>query len=192
MSAGVVFVLVLSGFCASLLARWGGKEVGALRSGASARRWVGALAITSCLTASFEIVLLAVSPEASAALGIYAPLIAVNCLVLGHFDSASRASLGSSLVDSLGKGMGFAALLLVIALIREVLGAGTITIFPMGSFSGVVAIPGLFDDPARAFGLSGAGLLCIGYLAAVAQGLRRRRERRDGAKLPGDTPAEAS
>jgi Na+-translocating ferredoxin:NAD+ oxidoreductase subunit E len=183
MSVGVLFVLVLSAVAMTLLARWGGPAEGEPRAGASAARWLGALGISSGLTASFEIVLLALSPQASTALGIYAPLIAVNCLVLGRIDAYSRGrSLVGSTLDAVGNGLGFAAFLVLIALVREVFGAGTITLFPVGGFSGVLPVPGLVDDPARALGFAGGGLLCIGYLAGAAQAVRRRRERRDASR----------
>jgi electron transport complex protein RnfE len=175
MSAGIVTVLFLSSLCMSLLARAGGPAGKELRSGASAGRWMGVLAISSCLTASFEIVLLAFAPQATASLGIYAPLIAVNCLVLTGIDAASRTdSVGRSLLTAAGKGIGFAAALVVIAVVREILGAGTVTLFPIAGFSGTVAIPALTDDPARAFGLAGGGLVCLGFLAGAVRAIRRR------------------
>ena len=175
MSAGIVSVLLLSSLCSSLLASEGRQEGKELRAGAPAGRWFGALAISSCVTASFEIVLLAFAPEASASLGIYAPLIAVNCFVLTGIDDSSRSgSVGGSLLTGAAKGIGFAAALVVIALAREVLGAGTITLFPFGGFSGAIAIPALSEDPARAFGLAGGGLVCLGFLAGAVRAVSRR------------------
>jgi len=175
MSAGIVIVLLLSSLCMSLIARGGRREGKELRSGAPAGRWLGALAISSCMTASFEIVLLAFAPEATAGLGIYAPLIAVNCLVLSGIDASSRSdSVGGSLLTAAANGIGFAAALVVIALVREVLGAGTITLFPVAGFSGTIAIPALSSDPARAFGLAGGGLVCLGFLAGAVRAVRRR------------------
>ena len=159
----------------SLIARGGGREREGLRPGAPVGRWFGALAISSCLTASFEIVLLAFAPAASASLGIYAPLIAVNCLVLSGIDASSRSdSVRGSLLTTAARGIGFAAALVVIALVREVLGAGTITLFPIARFSGTVAIPALSADPARAFGLAGGGFVCLGFLAGAVRAVARR------------------
>jgi Na+-translocating ferredoxin:NAD+ oxidoreductase subunit E len=177
MSLGVFLVLVLSSLCLSLVAR-GAPQAPSQDTAAPLhpRRWIGALLITSCLTASFEVVLLAFAPEASGSLGIYAPLIAVNCLVLTRMDSSGQGgSLGGILLASAGSGAGFAGALVVIGLVRELLGAGTITLFAVGSFSGTVVIPSLFDNPARALGYSGGALLCLGYFAAVMRLLRRRR-----------------
>jgi electron transport complex protein RnfE len=81
------------------------------------------------------------------------PLIVVNCIILGRAEAfASKNTVGSSLVDALAMGIGFTVGLTAIALVREVLGAGTITIFPDG---GVITIPGLSDAPGPGFRVPG-------------------------------------
>jgi electron transport complex protein RnfE len=176
MSVGVFFVLVLSSLCIALIARGRGRADAGAPAMAPAGRWLGALLISSCLAASFEVLLLAFVPEASGNLGIYAPLIAVNCLVLTRIDAASReGSVARSVLSATGSGLGFAAALLLIGLARELLGSGTITLFAVGGFSGTVAVPFLVGDPARALGLAGGGLLCLGYFAGVLRIIRRRR-----------------
>ncbi len=207
MSAGVVSVLLVSCFCMSLVAMWGAKSpeadnvrqnatgygvpaervpaygVLAERVPAYGHRWWGALVLSSCLTACFEIVMLLVSPEEGASLGIYVPLIAVNCLVLGLIDSVSRGKSPSrSVREAAGNGIGFAACLVLIALVREVLGAGTITLFPFQGFSGTITVPSLINDPVRALGYAGGALLCIGYLAGAARAIQLRGEKRQARK----------
>ena len=170
MSAGVASVLVLSSLCMSFVARREDSGLAAPEPERPHRRFLAALVVTSFLTASFELLLMTVAPETSASLGIYAPLIAVNCLVVGKARAAGRSVAPRRvLVDAIGTGIGFAACLLVIAPLREIVGAGTITLFAVGGFRGVVAIPSMFDDPARALGFAGGGLLCLGYLAALAR-----------------------
>jgi electron transport complex protein RnfE len=173
MSAGVLLVLVVSGLAMALLA---GQRTGveaspsSLDPGSSAGAWLRALVITSFVTASFEAGLLALAPAASASLGIYAPLIAVNCLVLGRgVPGPERPSLGSSVAAAAGRGIGFGVSLLLIALVRETLGAGTITLFPLGTFGGTIEIRFLVEQPVRALGFAGGGLLCLGYLAGAAR-----------------------
>ena len=136
--------------------------------------------ITALLTAAFEAALVAFAPAASAALGVYAPLIAVNCLALGVASRGSSESPGKALLEGLARGAQFAVVLVLIALIREVLGSGTITLFRVGGFAGTVVITGIIDQPARALGAAGGGLLCLGYLAGVF----REVTRRVGAKSP--------
>ena len=70
--------------------------------------------------------------------------------------------------------MRFAAALVIIALVREPLGAGTITLFGVGAFRGTIEIPRLVEQPVRALGFAGGGLLCLGYLAGVVRAISRR------------------
>ena len=63
-------------------------------------------------------------------------------------------------------GIGFTMSLSFIALIREVIGAGTITLFPIGSFSGTITLPGLSASPVRVMTLAAGALLLMGYLKA--------------------------
>ncbi len=68
-------------------------------------------------------------PPLHKALGIFIPLIVVNCIILGRAEAfASKNSLWKSILDALGMGLGFILALITIALIREVLGTGTITL----------------------------------------------------------------
>ena len=74
-----------------------------------------------------ELVMKAYLPELNKSLGIFVPLIVVNCIILGRAEAfASRNPLIVSIVDGLGMGLGFTLGILLIALIRELLGNGTI------------------------------------------------------------------
>lgn len=67
------------------------------------------------------------TPEIYESLGIYIPLIVVNCIILGRAEAfASKNSVGLSIMDGIGMGLGFTIGLLLIGMFREVLGAGTI------------------------------------------------------------------
>jgi len=139
-------------------------------------RWLRALVISSLLTAAFEAGLLAVAPAASAALGIYAPLLAVNLLVVGRGGpDPSGASPLRAALSSLRRGAWFAGGLVAIALVREALGAGTITLFPAGGFGGTITVSPLLDQPVRALGFAGGGLLCLGYLVAAVRAVLARK-----------------
>lgn len=66
-------------------------------------------------------------------LGLFVPLIVVNCIILGRAEAfASRRSIPESLIDGLGMGFGFTLTLALLGAVREFIGAGTITIFQMG------------------------------------------------------------
>lgn len=178
MSAGFLAVLLLSSLCLSLL---GALSPAAARDGGaglSRGRWIGSLVITACLASCFDLLLRAFAPGASARLGIYAPLVAVNCIVLGRVElAAGGLSIGRSLRDAAGTGAGFAGALLLVSVVREALGAGTITLFPIGTFGGSLAVPLLAASPARAFVYATGGLLCLGYLAGASRLLSSERRR---------------
>ncbi len=114
-----------------------------------------------------EMVMHAFVPAVYDALGVYLPLIVVNCIILGRAEAfASKNGVLASALDGIGMGIGFTLSLSLIALIREVLGAGTITLFPIGSFSGTITLPGLSDSPVRVMTLAAGALLLMGYLKA--------------------------
>lgn len=70
-------------------------------------------------------------PDIDKSLGIFLPLIVVNCVILGRAEMyASKNSVGLSALDGLGMGIGFTLALVVMASIREIIGAGTLTLLP--------------------------------------------------------------
>ena len=77
------------------------------------------------------------------ALGIYLSLVVVNCIILGRALSvASKESVGKSILDAIGIGLGFLLALVIIALFREVLGMGTITL--MDSLSDITGYKAIY------------------------------------------------
>jgi electron transport complex protein RnfE len=81
-----------------------------------------------------RIFLEAFAPGINEALGIFIPLIVVNCMILGRAEAfASKNSVGKSILDALGMGLGFTLALTLVALIREILGAGLITLKVAGA-----------------------------------------------------------
>jgi electron transport complex protein RnfE len=84
------------------------------------------------------------------ALGVFVPLIVVNCIILGRAEAfASRNQVSDSLVDALGMGLGYTIFLVILGSIREIIGMGTIfgvTVFGEGYLPFIVMIlpPGAF------------------------------------------------
>jgi electron transport complex protein RnfE len=72
--------------------------------------------------------------------------------------------------------IGFTLSLVLIAFVREVLGSGTITLFPIGSFEGVIRIPGLVESPVRILSLAAGALLVMGYLMGFFRWYSARKE----------------
>lgn len=84
------------------------------------------IVIVASLVTVVELLTQAFLPGLYNALGIYIPLIVVNCIILGRAEAyASRNRPALSLLDGLGMGLGFTGALLIVGLLREFLGAGT-------------------------------------------------------------------
>jgi len=118
--------------------------------------------IIATLVTMVDMLMQAYLPSLSESLGIFIPLIVVNCIILGRAEAfASRNGVAASIVDAVVMGVGFAVGLITIALVREVLGAGTITVF---SDDAVIRIPWLVDRPALVFSFPAGALIVMGFL----------------------------
>lgn len=101
-------------------------------------------------------------------LGIFIPLIVVNCIILGRAEAfASKRELVPSLLDGLGMGLGFTLGLVALATVREILGSGT--------FFGV-AVAGSSFTPALLFVLPPGAFISLGFLLAGMNALEKRRQ----------------
>lgn len=120
--------------------------------------------IISTFVTLLQLVMEAWLPALNAALGIFIPLIVVNCILLGRAEAfASRNSVLASAFDGLGIGLGFAVALTIIGIVRELLGAGTVfglRVYPdsYGSLLFILA-PGAF--------------IVLGFIIALFNRIRR-------------------
>jgi electron transport complex protein RnfE len=117
-------------------------------------------------------------PALHAQLGLFIPLIVVNCIILGRAEAfASKNTLFRSIVDALSMGLGFAFALTLLGATREILGAG--------EFFGL-AIPWLSDNPMLLFIMPPGAFIALGFLTAAVNTLRDKAEaaanRRDAAR----------
>lgn len=104
-----------------------------------------------------ELVMQAYLPSLFDALGLFIPLIVVNCIVLGRAEAfASKNNVISSLIDGLGMGFGFSFALTLLGGVREFLGAGALFGFKI--------IPG---DLMLVFVLAPGAFIALGYLIAI-------------------------
>lgn len=102
----------------------------------------------------------AFSPALDTALGVFLPLIVVNCIILGRAEMfASKNKVLPSIIDGLGMGVGFTAAMLAMGIIRELLGAGTV--FGLPVLSG-------FMEPIIIFLLPPGGFFVFGMLIALS------------------------
>ena len=109
----------------------------------------------------------AFTPELDEQLGVYLPLIVVNCIILGRAEAfAGKNPVLASAVDGLGMGVGFTAALFLMSSVREILGAG--------SFYGI-SIPFLADNPMLIFILPPGGFFVFGILMAVVNRLAEKK-----------------
>ena len=110
----------------------------------------------------------AFAPAIDESLGIYLPLIVVNCIILGRAEMfASKHSVIPSMVDGLGMGVGFTAAMLLMGAIRELFGAGTIFGLPVTSG---------FMDPILIFILPPGGFFVFGLLVALSSKLSGKQK----------------
>ena len=113
-----------------------------------------------------ELCMKAYSPVLDRALGIYVPLIVVNCIVLGRAEAfACKNSVARSFFDGLGMGLGFTLALILISAIREFLGTGQLL--------GHVLIKGF--EPIFVLGMPSGALLVIGLLLGFFNLLKNRK-----------------
>lgn len=113
-------------------------------------------------------------PFLDAQLGVYLPLIVVNCIILGRAEAfAGKNPVAASLLDGLGMGIGFTCALLCMGLVREILGTGGIDLtsyVPGLKFS----IPGFSQAPLLIFILPPGGFFVFGILMATINKLASR------------------
>ncbi|MDR2741987.1 MAG: electron transport complex subunit RsxE [Treponema sp.] len=88
--------------------------------------------VIAAFTTVIDYMLKAYFPDLSKAMGVFIPLIVVNCIIMGRVESfASKQSLVSVIPDALGMGLGYTWVLTGISIIREILGSGTLLGFPV-------------------------------------------------------------
>ena len=133
-----------------------------------------------------DLLLKAFVPALSSSLGVFIPLIVVNCIILGRAEGfASKNGVGASAVDGICQGIGYTLVLIVMCVFREFFGAGT---FGGGLLGGgaLGSAPGVEIFPAE-YGVSVltlpvGGFLTLGCLIAVMQWALAKSEKKKEAK----------
>lgn len=123
--------------------------------------------VIASLVTIVEMMMKAYLPGIYAVLGLFIPLIVVNCIVLGRAESfASKNPVFPSLLDGIGSGLGFTLALTVLGSIREILGNGTLF--------DVVVTPASFS-PALIFVLAPGAFITIGFIIATQNYLKMKK-----------------
>ncbi len=125
------------------------------------------IVVISGFVTAAQLIIRAYFPAIDKSLGIFIPLIVVNCIVLARAEAfASKNSPAASALDGLFMGLGYTGALLVVAFIRELIGAGTLFGFPVlgSNYPGVL----MLTMPAGAF-------ICLGIVVALIRFIMRKR-----------------
>ncbi len=162
MGAAATFVLVFSNLIVSLVRNLIPNKV----------RIPCFIVVIATFVTLVELFLKAYLPDLNESLGLFVPLIVVNCIILGRAEAfASRNDPVVSVVDGLGMGVGFTFALTVLGAIREIAGSNALL--------GLELIPGF--SPALIMILPPGAFLTIGILLGFFALLRARKEKEDPA-----------
>lgn len=128
-----------------------------------------------------DLLLQAFIPALSESLGVFIPLIVVNCIVLGRAEAfASKNGVGLSALDGLFQGIGYTLALVVVCVIREFLGAGTFGGGILNGGEGIRILPE--GAPAMLMVMPVGGFLTLGCVIAAAQWLMKRIAKKEADK----------
>lgn len=154
MGAGVIFVLLCSNILISSIRK---------ATPGMVRIPVFIVVIATSVTV-LSLVFEAYIPPLYESLGIYLSLVVVNCIILGRAEAfASKNTVLLSTADAIGTGIGFTLALLIISLIREIMGTGSLEIFGWQLFK----LPGLATHPLIFFISPAGAFLVIGVMMAI-------------------------
>ncbi len=154
MGLATTFVLIMSNLVVSLIKNLIPDKV----------RIPAFVVVIAAFVTIVELTMKAFVPDLFAALGLFIPLIVVNCIVLGRAEAfASKNSILPSIIDGAGMGLGFAMALTILGSVREFLGTGKI--FGLGIYPE--------NYGALIFVLAPGAFIVLGYLIALINRLRK-------------------
>lgn len=176
MGISVLIILTLSNIFISLLRKIIPNEV----------RIACYIVVIAGFVTIVDLCLQAFFPDIAKSLGVFIPLIVVNCIVLGRAEAfASKNSVAASAVDGICQGIGYTLVLVVMCVVREFLGSGKfggglLGGGALGSAPGVVIFPEEFGI--KVLTLPVGGFLTLGALIAVMQWALAKSEKKKEAK----------
>jgi Na+-translocating ferredoxin:NAD+ oxidoreductase subunit E len=154
MGMATTFVLVMSNIVVSLIKNFIPDKV----------RIPAFIVIIATFVTIVELTMQAFVPDLFEVLGLFIPLIVVNCLILGRAEAfASKNNAFDSIIDGFGMGLGFAMALTILGAIREILGSGAVFGFKFIEGDGMLA-----------FVLAPGAFIVLGYLIAITQRINKK------------------
>jgi Na+-translocating ferredoxin:NAD+ oxidoreductase subunit E len=118
-----------------------------------------------------EMLLKAFQPSLYEALGVFVPLIVVNCIILGRAEAfASKNPVPRAFFDGLGMGIGFTLALLILSAVREIIGSGTI----LGETASVIHLFGPAFEPMKVFAQPAGAFIALGLLLGLTNVIFKR------------------
>lgn len=128
-----------------------------------------------------DLMLQAFLPALSENLGVFIPLIVVNCIILGRAEAfASKNGVLASAVDGICQGFGYTVALVIMCVIRELLGSGTFGGGILNGGEGIRLIPQGY--PASHMVMPVGGFLTLGFVIAGSQKLMKHLKEKEAAK----------
>ena len=153
MGMAMTFVLVMSEIIISLFRKWIPESI----------RIPVFIIVIASFTTIVDLVMKAYLPALSESMGVFIPLIVVNCIIMGRVESfASKRTVGESICDAFGMGFGYLWVLCTISIIRELLGSGT--------FFGMPVIPEA--NCIVFFSRAPGGFFVFGCMIAITRAIR--------------------
>ena len=172
MGIAFIFVLVMSNTIISLI-----NSFKKLKELIQPVRIAVYIVIIASLVTIVEMLMQAYLPDLYNSLGVFISLITVNCIVLGRAEAyASSNTVGDSVIDGISMGLGYTLALIIISLVRELLGNGTITIW--GDLQ--LNLQGVFDflhiTTISFFTSSAGAFMVLGIVLAIMQAIKNGKE----------------
>ena len=172
MGASVIIILTLSNIFIALLRKIIPNEV----------RIACFIVVIAGFVTMVQLLLKAFLPDIDKSLGVFIPLIVVNCIILGRAEAfASKNSVGASALDGIFQGIGYTLVLIVMCFFRELFGAGKLM--------GIQVMPAGYT-PAGMLILPVGGFLCLGVLIAVMQWALAKAEKNKEKKAAAEKEAK--
>ena len=179
MGAAVLFVLVLSNLIISLIRKIVPSQI----------RIPVYIVVIASLVTIVDMIMAAYLPGIHASLGIFIPLIVVNCIILGRAEAfASENKPIDSVLDAVGMAIGYTLVIAVISIIREVLGTGTITVWKEIALT--INPDGKFDFFSSFFVSPAGSFIVIGLLFGIFGIINKKREEKKKLALKAEKVSE--